>query len=103
MSAPSNNPEPPTLPEEQQNIPTSWEELRKVYPQLPETPPRPTRTVECNSMTYRDGEGVERNIWIPKGTLRTASKHLENGKWAALAKFPTYGTLSNSPQIKRCE
>ncbi|KAG4418365.1 hypothetical protein IFR04_008507 [Cadophora malorum] len=90
MSAPSSTPEPTTLPEEQQNIPASWADLRKIHPQLPETPPRPTRTVECNSMTYRNGEGVEKHIWIPKGTLKTASMHLENENWAALAKFPTY-------------
>lgn len=93
MSAPSSTPEPTTLPEEQQNIPASWADLRKIHPQLPETPPRPTRTVECNSMTYRNGEGVEKHIWIPKGTLKTACMHLENENWAALAKFPTYGML----------
>lgn len=64
--------------------------MRKIYPQLPDKPPVPTRTVECNSMSYTDGEGVQRQIWIPKGTLKTASKHLENQNWAALARFPTY-------------
>ncbi|PVH75769.1 hypothetical protein DL98DRAFT_518461 [Cadophora sp. DSE1049] len=89
MSTPSS-PEPAPFPEEHRNKPMSWEDMRKIYPQLPEKPPVPTRTVECNSMSYTDGEGVQRQIWIPKGTLKTACKHLDNKNWAALTKFPTY-------------
>ncbi|KAH7309999.1 hypothetical protein BKA65DRAFT_519269 [Rhexocercosporidium sp. MPI-PUGE-AT-0058] len=90
MSSPSTIPEPYQPPESTQNESMTWEELRKKYPQLPEQIPRPTRSVECNSMGYTDDKGVERQIWIPKGTLQAACKHFDMKNWNALAKWPTY-------------
>ena len=77
---------------------TEDEEVRKTHPDPPKSIPRPIRTVACNMMSYIDGEGARKQIWIPKGTLSTASKHFENKEWDALAKFPTWGKFTFSLQ-----
>lgn len=71
------------------------EEMRKIWPQIPDPIPRPTRSVECNMMSYVDGEGAKREIWMPKGTMRTACNHLEKKDWDALSKFPAWGESSS--------
>ncbi|KAK0101148.1 hypothetical protein ONS95_012871 [Cadophora gregata] len=75
--------------------PIPYSELHKLHPELPPQPHQPTRTAECNSMTYTPGSGsgssgVQRQIWLPKGTMRTACKHLQDENWAALEKYPDY-------------
>lgn len=55
------------------------------------TIPRPTKTVECNMMSYTDGEGVARQIYMPKGTMGVACALYAGKRFDALAKFPTWG------------
>jgi len=69
---------------------SAWEELRKEYPQLPANIPIPKRSVECNAMSYTDDSGVLRQIWMPKGTMKTACRYFEKEDWKALAKWPVY-------------
>ncbi|KAG4430313.1 hypothetical protein IFR05_014203 [Cadophora sp. M221] len=90
MSSSPTNAEPNQPTDGGQNKSMTWDELRMIHPNLPERVPIPTRSVECNSMSYTDGEGVGRQIWIPKGTLQTASMHFYKKNWDALAKWPTY-------------
>lgn len=47
--------------------------------------------VECNQLNYQDGEGVQRQIFIPKGTMSRATELLEAENWEELAKFPVWG------------
>ena len=56
--------------------------------------PRPTRSVQPNSMTYTDDKGVEHNIYLPRGTALTAFDHLENERWDELAKFEPYSEFA---------
>lgn len=53
--------------------------------------PRPTKTVECNMMSYTDGEGVTREIYMPKGTMGLACALSEAKRFDDLAKFPAWG------------
>lgn len=55
------------------------------------TIPRPTKTVECNMMSYTDGEGVARQIYMPKGTLGVACALYAGKRFDALARFPSWG------------
>lgn len=96
MSAPTTSPEPVPVTQLAQNKSMTYEEMRQIYPNLPESIPRPTRTVECNMMSYTDGEGAKKEIWIPKGTLSTACKHFERKDWDALAKFPAWSEFTFS-------
>lgn len=52
---------------------------------------RPTKTVECNMMSYADGDGVTRQIYMPKGTARLAGALLTAKRFSDLAKFPAWG------------
>lgn len=79
-----------------QNKSMTYKEMRKIYASLPKSLPRPTRTVECNMMSYTDGKGTKKQIWMPKGTTRTACKHLEKEDWDALVKFPVWGGFTFS-------
>lgn len=45
-------------------------------------------------MVYIDGAGVERQIWMPKGTARTAFKYMRNQDWDALGKWPVWSEYS---------
>lgn len=96
MSAPATNPELAPVTQVAQNKSMTYEETRKIYPNLPESLPTPTRTVECNMISYTDGEGAKKEIWIPKGTLRTACMHFENQDWDALTKFPAWSEFTFS-------
>ncbi|KAJ0116547.1 hypothetical protein J7T55_007527 [Diaporthe amygdali] len=49
-----------------------------------------TKTVECNMMSYTDGEGITRQIYMPKGTAGLASTLLMDKRWDSLAKFPVW-------------
>lgn len=55
------------------------------------TVPRPTKTVECNMMSYTDGEGVVRQIYMPKGTAKLAGTLYKAKRFDDLAKFPVWG------------
>ena len=52
---------------------------------------RPIKTVECNMMSYTDGEGVARQIYMPKGTIRLASALYTAKRFSDLARFPAWG------------
>lgn len=54
-------------------------------------PIRPTKTVECNMMSYTDGEGVARSIYMPKGTAGLAAALHTARRFDDLAKFPAWG------------
>jgi len=81
----------------------TWADMRKIYPNLPESPPKPKRTVECNMLSYVDDKGDKKKIWIPKGTLGTACKHYEKKDWDALAKFPAWGEFTFSLKGQQVE
>lgn len=55
------------------------------------TIPRPIKTVECNMMSYTDGEGVTRKIYMPKGTARLAGTLYTAKRFDDLARFPAWG------------
>lgn len=55
------------------------------------TVPHPTKTVECNMMSYTDGEGVARRIYIPKGTMSVACALYADKRFDDLARFPAWG------------
>lgn len=55
------------------------------------TIPRPTKTVECNMMSYTDDEGVTRQIYIPKGTMGVACALYADKRFEDLARFPAWG------------
>lgn len=46
---------------------------------------------EANVVFYTDAEGLQREIYVPPGTLGTAWGHVENERWDELAKFEDYG------------
>lgn len=52
---------------------------------------RPTKTVDCNMMSYTDGEGVARQIYMPKGTAGLASALYADKRFDDLARFPAWG------------
>ena len=52
--------------------------------------PRPTRSVEVNSFFYTDEKGIKHDIYIPKGTVRVASKLWSEKMFDELGKFPPY-------------
>lgn len=58
--------------------------------------PRPTKSVEVNSMSYTDKEGTKHTIYLPKGTARIATKLLTENMYDELAKFPPYGEWASS-------
>lgn len=62
------------------------EEVRKLV-NFPDPIPRPTNSGQCNTMSYTDGNGLEREIWLPKGTMHRAQELLQQEKWDELAKF----------------
>lgn len=68
----------------------------------PNLPPKPIRTVQCNQMSYRDGDGCERSIYLAKGTLETACKLLMEENWAELAKYPIWGMLLLVTCLSEC-
>lgn len=53
--------------------------------------PRPTKTVECNMMSYADDDGVTRQIYMPKGTAGLADALLTAKRFSDLDKFPAWG------------
>lgn len=55
-------------------------------------------SVQVNVMRYKDGDGVWREIYMPKGTQEQATKYLEEENWAELAKFDEY-----SKSVAFCE
>ncbi|KUJ13878.1 uncharacterized protein LY89DRAFT_721066 [Mollisia scopiformis] len=78
-----------SAPEEPQTkIPI--EEARKIY-DLPNPMPRPIRSRQLNMMSYTDGEGVKREIWMPRGTSTRACELLIAEDWDELAKYPVRG------------
>src|ERR1700712_1050442 len=64
--------------------------------EMPKSLQRPARTLECNMISYTDGEGAKKEIWLPKGTMLTACKHFEKNDWDALAKFPVWSKFTIS-------
>lgn len=50
-----------------------------------------TRVVEPNKMTYADPQGIRHEIYLPKGTFRTASAYYVDKNYEELAKFPVWG------------
>lgn len=52
---------------------------------------RPTKTVECNMMSYTDDEGVIRQIYMPKGTMSLACALYADNRFDDLARFPAWG------------
>jgi len=65
-------------------------------PNQPESKPSgtPIRTAEPNNMQYTDDKGVEHSIYLPQGTMHAAYEHLQNKRWAELAKFEPYSGCS---------
>lgn len=59
-------------------------------PFLGPTISRPIKTVECNTMSYTDGDGVARQIYMPKGTARLAGALLMAERFSDLARFPAW-------------
>lgn len=55
------------------------------------TIPRPIKTVECNMMSYTDGEGVTWQIYMPKGTAGLAGALYTAKRFDELARFPAWG------------
>lgn len=53
--------------------------------------PRPTKTVDCNMMSYADDDGVTHQIYMPKGTARLAGALFTAKRFSDLAKFPAWG------------
>ena len=45
-------------------------------------------------MQYTDDKGVEHSIYLPQGTMHAAYEHLQNKRWAELAKFEPYSGCS---------
>ena len=70
------------------------DEIGKTDSNLPRPLARPIRSRECNVMSYTDGEGAKKKIWMPKGTMRTACNHLAEKDWDALAKFPVWSEFT---------
>lgn len=62
---------------------------------------RPTKTVDCNMMQYTDGDGVTRQIYMPKGTAKLASDLFMAKRYSDLAKFPVWGELSSRSDLRR--
>lgn len=52
---------------------------------------RPTKTVDCNMLSYTDGEGIARHIYMPKGTMHLACALYDGKRFDDLAKFPAWG------------
>ncbi|CAK7236724.1 hypothetical protein SBRCBS47491_009735 [Sporothrix bragantina] len=52
--------------------------------------PRPTRSVQPNCMAYTDDKGVQHRIYLPQGSLKTASDLLLSKRWDELAKYEPY-------------
>lgn len=63
--------------------------------------PRPIKTVDCNMMQYTNGDGVARQIYMPKGTAALASNLLTAKRFSDLAKFPAWGELSSKSSLRR--
>nr|XP_036577735.1 uncharacterized protein CTRU02_12255 [Colletotrichum truncatum]KAF6784794.1 hypothetical protein CTRU02_12255 [Colletotrichum truncatum] len=54
--------------------------------------------VEPNKMVYFDGEGVRKEIHMPKGTARKAAELLEAQNWEELAKFSPWNNQTYTPE-----
>lgn len=48
-----------------------------------------------NSLSYADQNGIQRDIYLPPGTVETAWDHAQNNRWAELAKFETFSKWSS--------
>ncbi|KAF2717839.1 hypothetical protein K431DRAFT_288182 [Polychaeton citri CBS 116435] len=63
----------------------------------------PTRSVEPNCMSYEDGDGVKREIYLPQGSFQAASDYFQNQRWDELAKFVPYtGQGYSESDYKSC-
>jgi hypothetical protein len=51
-------------------------------------------TADPNNLLYKDGDGIERSIYLPQGTMHQAWDHLVNERWDELAKYEPYGEFS---------
>ena len=51
------------------------------------------RSAQPNNLGYKDGDGIERSIYLPQGTMNQAWDHLEKERWDELAKSEPYGWL----------
>jgi hypothetical protein len=49
-------------------------------------------TGEPDQMTYKDNEGVEHCIRIPRGQYKQACQHYIEENWKALGQFPQWST-----------
>jgi len=47
-------------------------------------------TADPNNLLYKDGDGIERSIYLPQGTMHQAWDHLVNERWDELAKYEPY-------------
>jgi hypothetical protein len=47
--------------------------------------------VEPNKMVYFDGDGVQKAIYMPKGTFQKAAQHFQAKNFDELAKYPAWG------------
>jgi hypothetical protein len=68
-------------------------EMRKLV-NLPNPIPRHTTSRQCNTMSYTDGNGLERQIWLPKGTMQRAWELLQQEKWDELANFEDWSEFA---------
>jgi hypothetical protein len=96
MSSPTTNAESVPIARVALNESMTFEEMRKIDANLPGALKRPKRAVQPNMLSYTDGEGAKKAIWMPKGTMHTACKHLEKEDWDALAKFPLWSEFTFS-------
>lgn len=55
---------------------------------------QPMRSAQCNSLNYTDNRGVEREIYLPQGTMHEAWEHVQHERWGELERFDDYGGFS---------
>ena len=60
---------------------------------------RVDQVVEPNQMTYVDSKGVERRIFLPKGSSRRAGQLLMESNWDELAKFQVWSRYLNPEHV----
>lgn len=57
--------------------------------------------VRPNKMTYQDGNGVQRSIYIPREAYEQVNKLFVEKDWEGLARFPVWSKATFSPLQSR--
>lgn len=78
---------------EQPKVPIA--EMRKIM-DFPDPVPRPPSSRQPNTMVYTDGDGKEREIWLPKGLMHRAWGLLQEKKRDKLAGFEDWSDCTYS-------